>query len=124
MRPDGRTRSAVHDPADSMISQTVPFRWQTAAFAVTVTLALLPACPAPAQTQPQPEAQPQAQPELQTELWDGQRAMAVIGDLLRFTPRSMETAGHQQTIDYIKAELAKTLDKTLDKTKADPVTLQ
>jgi len=103
-----------------MISQTVPFRWQAAAFAFTVTLALLPACPAPAQTQPQPEAQPQAQPELQTELWDGQRAMAVIGDLLRFTPRSMETAGHQQTIDYIKAELAKTLDKT----KADPVILQ
>src|SRR5712671_2243130 len=112
MRPDGRTRSAVHDPADSMISQTVPSRWQTVAFAVTVTLALLPACPAQAQTQ----AQAQAQPELQTELWDGQRAMAVIGDLLRFTPRSMETAGHQQTIDYIKAELAKT--------KADPATLQ
>src|SRR5712691_3636021 len=122
MRPDGRTRSDVHDPANSMISQTVPFRWQAAAFAFTVTLALLPACPA--QAQPQAQAQAQAQAEVQTELWDGQRAMAVIGDLLRFTPRSMETAGHQQTIDYIKAELAKTLDKTLDKTKADPVTLQ
>jgi glutaminyl-peptide cyclotransferase len=61
-------------------------------------------------------ARAQAQTEVQTELWDGQRAMAVIGDLLRFTPRSMETAGHQQTIDYIKAELAKT--------KAEPAALQ
>ncbi len=58
----------------------------------------------------------QAKTEAQTELWDGQRAMGVIGELLRFTPRSMETAGHQQTIDYIKAELAKT--------KAEPATLQ
>lgn len=102
-----------------MISQTVPSRWQTAASAVAVTLALLLAGPARAQAQPQevqPQAQPQAQRQVQTELWDGQRAMAVIGDLLRFTPRSMETAGHQQTIDYIKAELAKT--------KADPVALQ
>ena len=53
-------------------------------------------------------ARAESKPEAQTELWDGQRAMAVIGELLRFTPRSMETAGHQQTIDFIKAELAKT----------------
>lgn len=42
------------------------------------------------------------------ELWDGQRAMHGIADLLRFTPRSLDTVGHQQTIDYIKAGLAKT----------------
>jgi glutaminyl-peptide cyclotransferase len=40
--------------------------------------------------------------------WDGKRALAIIVDLLRFTPRSMETVGHQQTIDYITAALKKT----------------
>ncbi|MGC2775403.1 MAG: M28 family peptidase, partial [Bradyrhizobium sp.] len=45
--------------------------------------------------------------EAQIELWDGQRAMAVIDDLLRFTPRAMGEPGHQQTIDYIKAAMAK-----------------
>jgi glutaminyl-peptide cyclotransferase len=48
-----------------------------------------------------------ARSEVKAELWDGQRAMGNIADLLRFTPRSMETPGHQQTIDYVKAELAK-----------------
>jgi peptidase M28-like protein len=42
------------------------------------------------------------------ELFDGQRAMALINEQMRFTPRSLDTAGHQQTIDFIKAELAKT----------------
>jgi Zn-dependent M28 family amino/carboxypeptidase len=52
--------------------------------------------------------------EVKAELWDGQRAMGNIADLLRFTPRSMETPGHQQTIDYIKAELAKAkIDKVM-----------
>jgi glutaminyl-peptide cyclotransferase len=75
--------------------------------ALAVALALLPqAAPARAQTKT----------DVQTDLWDGQRAMAAIGELLRFTPRSMETAGHQQTIDFIKAELAKT--------KAEPAALQ
>jgi len=54
--------------------------------------------------------------EIQTELWDGQRAMAAIADLLRFTPRSMEAPGHEQAIDYIKAAMAKTT--------ADAVTTQ
>jgi glutaminyl-peptide cyclotransferase len=45
--------------------------------------------------------------EVKPELWDGQRALAHIAALLRFTPRSLDTAGHQLTIDYIKAELAK-----------------
>lgn len=40
--------------------------------------------------------------------WDGKRALAVIEDLVRFTPRAMETPGHQQAIDYIIAELKKT----------------
>ena len=45
--------------------------------------------------------------QIKTELFDGQRAMALISEQLRFTPRSLDTAGHQQTIDFIKAELAK-----------------
>jgi glutaminyl-peptide cyclotransferase len=45
--------------------------------------------------------------------WDGKRALAVIVDLLRFTPRAMETPGHQQTIDYIMAELKKTKFDTI-----------
>ena len=49
-----------------------------------------------------------AGPEAKLELWDGQRAMADIAAQLKFTPRSLDTAGHQQTIDYIKAGLAKT----------------
>lgn len=47
-------------------------------------------------------------PQDKIELFDGGRAMALISEQLRFTPRSLDTAGHQQTIDFIKAELAKT----------------
>ena len=50
------------------------------------------------------------------ESWDGNRALAVIVDLLKFTPRSMETPGHQQAIDYLTAELKKT--------KFDPIVPQ
>lgn len=46
--------------------------------------------------------------EVKLDSWDGQRALGIIVDLLHFTPRSMETVGHQQTIDYIVAELKKT----------------
>ena len=49
-----------------------------------------------------------AQADVQIDLWSGQRALDIIVQLLKFTPRSMETPGHQQTIDYITAELAKT----------------
>ncbi|WP_316228512.1 M28 family peptidase [Bradyrhizobium sp. SZCCHNR2023] len=52
-------------------------------------------------------AHPASAVEAQTELWDGQRALTHIADLLRFTPRSMGAPGHQQTIDYIKAAMAK-----------------
>ncbi|WP_035647744.1 M28 family peptidase [Bradyrhizobium sp. ORS 285] len=45
--------------------------------------------------------------EAQIELWDGQRALGHIADLLKFTPRSMGEPGHQKTIDYIKAAMAK-----------------
>jgi glutaminyl-peptide cyclotransferase len=45
--------------------------------------------------------------QINTELFDGQRAMALIAEQLRFTPRSLDTPGHQKTIDFIKAELAK-----------------
>jgi Zn-dependent M28 family amino/carboxypeptidase len=40
--------------------------------------------------------------------WSGDRAMGDIAAQLRFTPRSLDTPGHQKTIDYIKMELAKT----------------
>ena len=71
----------------------VPFWIST--FAATLALALLVRAA-------------HAGPEAKLELWDGQRAMAHIAAQLKFTPRSLDTAGHQQTIDYIKAELAKT----------------
>jgi len=45
--------------------------------------------------------------QVNIELFDGQRAMALIAEQLRFTPRSLDAPGHQQTIDFIKAELAK-----------------
>jgi hypothetical protein len=102
-----------------MIPQPVRFRLQLlAAAAIALAPPLLHPVQAQGQVQGQAQGQVQSQiqGQVQTDLWDGQRAMAVIGDLLRFTPRSMETAGHQQTIDFIKAELAKT--------KADPATLQ
>jgi peptidase M28-like protein len=49
-----------------------------------------------------------ARAEVPADLWDGARAMDSIADQLRFTPRSLGTPGHQQTIDYIKAGIAKT----------------
>lgn len=51
--------------------------------------------------------------QVETSQWSGQRALDIIVQLLKFTPRSMETVGHQQTIDYITAELAKTRFKTV-----------
>src|SRR5689334_24626839 len=48
-----------------------------------------------------------ARAEVPVTQWDGNRAMTHIAEQLRFTPRSLDTPGHQQTIDYIKAELAK-----------------
>jgi len=52
-------------------------------------------------------ARPAVAAEVKIDQWDGKLALGHIADLLRFTPRSMEAPGHQQTIDYIKAELAK-----------------
>ena len=48
-----------------------------------------------------------AHAEVDISRWDGHRAMADIEAQLRFTPRSMDMPGHQKTIDYIKAELAR-----------------
>jgi glutaminyl-peptide cyclotransferase len=42
------------------------------------------------------------------EVWSGDRAMGDIAAQLKFTPRSIGAPGHQQTIDYIEAQLAKT----------------
>ena len=58
-------------------------------------------------------APPSANAEVKIDSWDGKRALAIIVDLLRFTPRSMETPGHQQAIDYIMAELKKTKFDTI-----------
>src|ERR1700748_3213211 len=60
-------------------------------------------------------AEGKAEP-IKIESWDGKRALATIVDLVRFTPRAMETPGHQQAIDYITAEL--------EKTKFDAITPQ
>jgi glutaminyl-peptide cyclotransferase len=47
------------------------------------------------------------------EVWSGARAMADIATQLQFTPRSLDTPGHEKTIDFIKAELAKTSVKSI-----------
>jgi Zn-dependent M28 family amino/carboxypeptidase len=52
-------------------------------------------------------AQPALAADAQPELWDGKLALAHIAELLKFTPRAMEAPGHQRTIDYIKAAMAK-----------------
>ena len=75
-----------------MLPQKKRSRSQKLAATVALALLLLPLA---------------ARAQVQTELWDGQRTLASIAELLRFTPRSMDTAGHQKTIDFIKAELAK-----------------
>src|SRR5215471_13849473 len=74
----------------------VRFRWPKLAGATVLALLALPAAA-----------------EIQTDLWSGQRALDTIVQLLKFTPRAMETPGHQQTIDYITAELAKTRFNTI-----------
>lgn len=50
---------------------------------------------------------PSAQ-QVPTAMWSGERAMADIAELLQFTPRSLDTPGHQQAIDYIEAQLSRT----------------
>jgi glutaminyl-peptide cyclotransferase len=46
--------------------------------------------------------------QIATDVWSGDRAMDDIAAQLRFTPRSLDTPGHQQTIDYIESQLATT----------------
>jgi glutaminyl-peptide cyclotransferase len=48
------------------------------------------------------------QTEIPADVWSGDRAMDDIAALLKFTPRSIGAPGHQQTIDYIESQLAKT----------------
>jgi Zn-dependent M28 family amino/carboxypeptidase len=77
------------------MARTIFFRNETLAARAALLLALgLVAAPAKA--------------EVETAAWSGQRAMADIATQLRFTPRSIGAPGHQETIDYIKAELGKT----------------
>jgi glutaminyl-peptide cyclotransferase len=42
------------------------------------------------------------------DVWSGDRAMGDIAAQLNFTPRSIGAPGHQQTIEYIASQLAKT----------------
>jgi glutaminyl-peptide cyclotransferase len=42
-----------------------------------------------------------------TRIWSGERAMNDIATQLTFTPRSLDTPGHEKTIEYIMAELGK-----------------
>src|SRR6516165_9065919 len=72
------------------------WRWLTALAAMALLFVLHPSA-----------LGAQTNTEIKTELWDGKRAMALIAEQLRFTPRSLDAPGHQQTIDFIKAELAK-----------------
>lgn len=53
--------------------------------------------------------------EVPVEQWSGARAMADIAAQLRFTPRSLDAPGHQQTIDYIESQLASTPFKAISK---------
>lgn len=53
--------------------------------------------------------------QIATDAWSGERAMDDIAAQLRFTPRSLDTPGHQQTIDYIELQLAKTPFNTVTK---------
>jgi glutaminyl-peptide cyclotransferase len=85
-------KTKSHAPHEAKVKT---FRFLPFAAVATMQIALV-LCPAIARA------------DIQVELWDGQRAMAMIVDQLRFTPRSIGAPGHQQTIDYIKAELAKT----------------
>jgi glutaminyl-peptide cyclotransferase len=48
------------------------------------------------------------QGQIPADRWSGSQAMADIASQLRFTPRSLDTPGHQQTIDFIESRLAKT----------------
>jgi glutaminyl-peptide cyclotransferase len=52
-------------------------------------------------------------PQISTGNWSGDRALADIAAQLRFTPRSLDTPGHEQTIEFIKGELAKTSAKAI-----------
>ncbi len=47
------------------------------------------------------------------ENWKGERAMADIAAQLQFSPRSIGAPGHEQTIRFIEAELAKTSAKAI-----------
>jgi len=59
--------------------------------------------------------------QVKVDSWDGKRALGTIEELVKFTPRAMETPGHQQAIDYITAELKTTkfADVTLQRWTAN-----
>ncbi|EJN16316.1 putative aminopeptidase [Bradyrhizobium sp. YR681] len=54
------------------------------------------------------DAKTDVKTDVKTDSWDGNRALATVVDLVKFTPRAMETPGHQKAIDYIVSELKKT----------------
>ena len=78
-----------------------------AAAALTLVTGLAAATPAIGETGSGNAGDP-APGGVPVERWSGQRAMADIAAQLRFTPRSLESPGPAMTIDFIRAELAKT----------------
>jgi glutaminyl-peptide cyclotransferase len=90
---------------------------RVAAAAAVVVMGMVGAA---AQTNPPPAPAPDDQARrsvlsvnVPTDKWSGDRAMDDIAALLKFTPRSLDTPGHQQTIDYIKGALATTSAMTV-----------
>ena len=77
-------------------------RAKLSALAATALALALPSAASRAEVGEQGKAD-----HVKIELWDGNRAMTLINEQLRFTPRSLDTPGHQQTIEFIKSELAK-----------------
>jgi len=51
--------------------------------------------------------------DIATRLWSGDRAMGDIAAQLKFTPRSLDTVGHRQTIEYIEDQLRSTAFKNI-----------
>jgi glutaminyl-peptide cyclotransferase len=77
------------------------------AMAVAAAAALVPLSPHTAAAQTAGDGNAGAN-EVAVDGWSGERAMNDIAAQLRLTPRSLDTPGHQQTIDYIESQLAKT----------------
>src|SRR5689334_4678021 len=82
--PSSRRDAASRDLKPSMMPHSFPPRLPKLT-ALALPLMLLASSGA-ANAEDKAEDKAQVKVEVKTELWDGQRAMGNIGDLLRFTP--------------------------------------